>query len=388
LALLPIGGSFTRPVLVTHPPGDTTHLFVVEQNGKIWIVTKAGSGAGATYTKSAAPFLDVTDTTRSPSDGISGYQEERGLLGLAFHPDYATNGLFYIHHTADGTVSGALEGDAMIEEYHVSSDPAVADAASVRKVLYISHQDDKNHNGGQITFGSDGYLYIGMGDGGGADNQYGHAQTVDELLGNILRIDPTASGGNAYSSPTNNLKSVMSTALPEIWDYGFRNPYRFNFDGCTGDLYVGDVGQNTWEEIDIESAGDGRRNYGWSIMEGDQCHGGGGTCDETGLTLPVTTLPTSASSIVGGSVYRGAEIPGLRGTYLYGKTGGGAVYSFVYDGTSISTPVDQSDNVNPSTDSGRYTITSIQNGGDGELYFTDMANAATDAGHLLKLVVE
>ncbi|HSC86723.1 MAG TPA: PQQ-dependent sugar dehydrogenase [Polyangiaceae bacterium] len=378
LQLAPIVPGFTRPVLVTHAPNDEERLFVVEQDGLIWVVTRSGSGDEATYTKSTEPFLDVDALTRSPGDQV-GDHNERGLLGLAFHPDYAENGLFYIHHIANGDEAGTAEGDVLIEEFQVSSDPNVADPASKRLVLQVPHPHI-NHNGGALNFGSDGYLYIAIGDGGNDFANFqidpdGYGQRTDDLLGNLLRISPTADGSEPYTVPSGNLVDDEPSAADEIWDFGLRNPFRFNFDGCTGRLYVGDVGQGSLEEIDVEEASEGGKNYGWSLMEGTECREAG--CDETGLIQPVATFSTGGSSIVGGAVYRGTQIPALRGTYFYGETSGAnRIFTFVYESGKPTTPVERTDDVNPSTDEGRYILTSLQNGGDGEIYATDMATGA------------
>lgn len=356
------GGFSGRPVLVTHAPNDTERLFVVEQDGLIKIISNIEDG-----TVLEDEFIDLSD--KLTRDG-----NEEGLLGLAFHPDYATNGLFYVHYSAaDDLDDESEQGDVTIEEYKVSDDPNIADAESGRLVLHVPHPGANNHNGGTISFGSDGFLYIAIGDGGtGGAN----APDLTKLLGKVLRINPLESGDDRYTIPDGNLVDENDAAEPEIWDFGLRNPFRMNFDACTGHLYIGDVGEVTWEEINVELAGEGHKNYGWPTMEGLVCRSNG--CDQTGLTLPVTAFDRLAgTSVAGGSVYRGSEIPALRGTYFYADTGNARIWSFSFDGEDITDPV----NLTEDLPVGQFT--SIQNGGDGELYVTDFSNG----GRVLKLRV-
>jgi len=381
LKLEPIVGGFNGAVLVTHAPGETDRLFVVQQDGQIFVVTKTGDGTSATYAKNAAPFLDIGEDVQSGG--------EQGLLGLAFHPDYATNGLFYVHYSAAEGLAGSNGGDTIVEEYSVSdADPDVANPASARRVLHVG-QPDTNHNGGTISFGPGGYLYIFLGDGGGGNDPHGtigNGQDVTALLGKVLRIDPTGDAPDDYSVPSGNLKDTLTTAAPEVWDYGLRNPFRANFDGCTGHLYIGDVGQDAWEEINITPRGEGLKNFGWRIMEGLECRpGGDANCDQAGITLPYAVLQLGEAqlSIVGGTVYRGSEIPSLRGTYFYGTSGTGEVFTLIYDGADVTDKTNRTEDVNPVTDAGRHNITSMQNGGEGEIYVTALASS-----NLLKLMAE
>lgn len=359
LELVPIATGFTRPVLVTHAPGDTERLFVVEQGGVIRIISDVEAG-----TILDEPFLDL-------GERVTRRGNEQGLLGLAFHPNYVQNGRFYVHYSAGASLDESEEGDTIIEEYIV--DPNNSDRAeigSARRVLHVA-QPAENHNGGTITFGPDDLLYIGLGDGGGGGDRFGNGQNLDTLLGKILRIDPDARGDAAYTTPPDNLRGA-------IWDYGLRNPYRFNFDTCTGDLYIGDVGQDAWEEIDVERGGKGKKNYGWPVMEGLVCYQAE-SCDRDGLTAPVAVFDRiGGTSVVGGAVYRGSAIPALRGTYFYADTGNRRIWSFTSNGDEISEPVNRSDEILVGV------ITSIQNGGDGELYFTDFADLG-DGGQVLRL---
>src|SRR5690606_4999 len=229
--------------------------------------------------------------------GVSERNGEMGLLGLAFHPAYADNGRFYVYYS---TLRGGSAHISRISEYRVSgANPDVADPASARVLLELEQPQD-NHNGGHLEFGRDGYLYIGLGDGGGGGDQHGsigNGQNLGTLLGKILRIDVDGTGAGetgAYAIPSGN--ASLDGALPEIWSYGLRNPWRFSFDACTGDMYIGDVGQNALEEIDFEPAGASGRNYGWRLMEGDECFNPDSGCDAAAqnLVLPVATYDRGA----------------------------------------------------------------------------------------------
>jgi glucose/arabinose dehydrogenase len=345
LRLENVASGFSTLVLVTHAPNDTERLFAVELNGTISVVKDGVS----------TPFLTLGAKVNRQFD-------EQGLLGLAFHPEYEENGLFYVHYSAgaDAETDDVARGDTIIEEYRVSSDPDVADDTSGRVVLHVS-QPDNNHNGGTIAFGTDGYLYIALGDGGSYNDMFQNAQDTSSLLGKILRIYPRPSGEDQYSTPADNLIQDLPSAAPEIWDYGLRNPYRMNFDACTGALFIGDVGQSTREEVNREAAGAGRRNYGWPLMEGTHCHN---VCDDS-LTEPILEYPyASGASVIGGAVYRGTAIPALRGTYFYGDIRG-RVWSATETGGTW-TAVDRTDELNPDG------VFSIQNGGDGEVYISGM----------------
>jgi glucose/arabinose dehydrogenase len=267
----------------------TNRLFALEQVGRIRIVAADGTVA-------AQPFLDVTD--RIASGG------ERGLLGLAFHPDYAANGRFYVDYTD-------LNGDTVVSEFTRTGD-TTADPASER-VIFTVDQPFANHNGGMLAFGPDGALYVGMGDGGSGGDPNGNGQNDATLLGKLVRVDVDASG---------------DAGQPGIWDKGLRNPWRFSFDRATGDLWIGDVGQALHEEIDAEPAASGGRNYGWNIMEGNACFATT-DCDRTGLTLPVATYDhgTENCSVTGGYVYRGSAMPELVGQYLYADYCSGNVWA-------------------------------------------------------------
>ncbi len=260
-------------------------------------------------------FLDITDRVRSGG--------ERGLLGLAFPPGYADKGYFYVNYTA-------LNGATTISRFRlIAGDPNRADPAS-EEILLVIAQPYANHNGGQIAFSPrDGYLYVGMGDGGSGGDPQNRAQNPAELLGKLLRLDVEGAVGtaSAYLVPPTNPYTATIGYRPEIWALGLRNPWRFSFDRQTGDLYIGDVGQGLWEEIDYQPASSaGGQNYGWRIMEGAHCYNPD-PCDSTGLTLPIWEYSHSAGQCVtGGYVYRGDDYPDLAGMYIFGDYVSGAIW--------------------------------------------------------------
>ena len=305
LGLQRVSGTFSFPLFLTAPPGDTARLFVVEKGGRIRIV-KSG-------TQLSAPFLDLTGQV---STGL-----EQGLLGMAFAPDYATSGRFYVSYTDPS-------GDTQIVRYLVSANPDVAETAPDRTILTVD-QPDEFHNGGMIAFGPDGMLYVGLGDGGGAGDPFENGQDRTDLLGSLLRLNVSDAGG--YTIPSGN--PFTTPDAPELWDYGLRNPWRFSFDRSNGDLYIGDVGQYEREEINVSTTASGRGrglNYGWPITEGTACFSPPTGCDRTGLTGPILDYShdtTGGCSVTGGYVYRGA-ISALRGTYFYADYCQGWVRSF------------------------------------------------------------
>jgi uncharacterized repeat protein (TIGR01451 family) len=308
-----IASGLERPVQVTHAGDGSGRLFVVEQPGRIRVI-QSGSVLGT-------PFLDLT--------GLVDYGGERGLLGLAFHPDYANNGYFYVNYTN-------TDGDTVVARYSVSSNPNRANAGSATTILTIA-QPYSNHNGGQILFGpQDGYLYIGMGDGGSGGDPLNSGQDIDTLLGAMLRIDVDA--GTPYGIPPDN-PYVGKPGRDEIWAIGLRNPWRFSFDRATGDLYIGDVGQNTWEEISHQaSTTSGGVNYGWRCREGSHTYSTSPPCNDpswlAGLTDPIAEYSHSEGrSITGGFVYRGALYPDLTGRYFYADFVQGKIWS-IYKKTS------------------------------------------------------
>lgn len=318
-SLVRVADGLAHPVFVTAPPSDP-RLFIVEQGGRIRIL--AGGQVLPT------PFLDVSDQLGGTISG----NDERGLLGLAFPADYATTGLFYVNYTTVGRTPNDL---TVIARYRVSgTDPDVADPTG-EPVIEID-QDFGNHNGGTLAFGPDGMLYVGMGDGGSGGDPLDRAQSDDVLLGKMLRLDVSGGFGTPYSVPPDNPFVGPADPLDEIWAKGLRNPFRFSFDRGTGDLYIGDVGQNEIEEIDVQPAGSsGGENYGWRLMEGSNCFNPS-TCDPTGLVLPVHEYPHGGEpfrcSVTGGVVYRGASAPELLGHYLFADFCSGQIWSFVWNG--------------------------------------------------------
>ena len=308
LALEPvIEGGLTRPAYLTHAGDD--RLFVVEQPGRIRII------AGGQLLD--RPFLDIAN--KVTTDG-----NEQGLLSVAFHPDYQTNGQFFVNYTRP------RDGATLIERYTVSKDdPDRADDQSGKVILTIA-QPEANHNGGLIKFGPDGYLYIGMGDGGGAGDRHGaigNGQDLNSLLGKMLRIDVTQQ--DTYAIPAANPLGN------EIWAYGLRNPWRFSFDRSTGDLYIADVGQNAYEEVNFQSGTSaGGENYGWRIMEGSHCFNPQEGCDQSGLVLPIAEYSHAEGgcSVTGGYVYRGSKYPALQGSYFFGDYCSGIIWSVQREG--------------------------------------------------------
>jgi glucose/arabinose dehydrogenase len=307
--LVEIVSGLNFPLYLTAPPADLNRLFIVEKGGVVRIV-KDG-------TLLPTPFLDL-----SAQVSVAG---EQGLLGIAFDPDYAATGRIVVHYTD-------LAGDTRLSLFQVSSDPDVADPASEIPVL-TADQPFENHNGGQVKFGPDGFLYLGLGDGGSSGDPGDRGQDLSELLGSILRIDVRSV--TPYAVPPDNPFVGVTNARSEVWSYGLRNPWRFSFDRATGDLYIGDVGERQLEEVDVSpalaGAGAGKGlNYGWNRMEGTQCFGAS-SCDQEGLTLPAFEYGHSEGcSVTGGYVYRGSAIPALQGQYFFADYCGGWVRSFRY----------------------------------------------------------
>ena len=298
------------PLDVQVAPGDRARLFVVEQDGRIRIIRSRALAP--------APFLDIV--ARVGSGG------ERGLLGLAFHPQYATNGRFFVNYTD-------RSGDTHVSEFRGSGD--AADPQSERELMFV-RQPFSNHNGGGLAFGPDGMLYISLGDGGSSGDPMRNGQSLATRLGKLLRIDVNA--GSPFGVPADNPFLGNAGALPEIYAFGLRNPWRFSFDRATGDLYIGDVGQNAVEEIDVETAPRrGGQNYGWNVMEGSRCFSPASGCNMSGLTMPVLDYPRSrGASVTGGVVYRGCRMPGYAGTYFYGDFVSSFVGSFRLSGGAAS----------------------------------------------------
>ncbi len=289
--------SFTRPVDLQHAGDNSNRLFVVEQEGLISVFQNDPDVAVKTI------LLDIRSKVQDQGN-------EQGLLGLAFHPDFETNGYFFVNYTA------ANPERTVISRFKVSQDPNKADPASEQVILTFA-QPYSNHNGGQVSFGNDGYLYIAVGDGGSGGDPHGNGQNRAALLGKILRIDiDKQENGNLYGIPADNpFANNTSAYRQEIYAYGMRNPWRISFDPANGRLWAGDVGQNSFEEIDvIENGG----NYGWNTMEAKHCYSPGSGCDKSGLKMPIWEYGRGYGiSVTGGFVYRGPTLTGLTGKYIY-----------------------------------------------------------------------
>ena len=343
-----------RPLWLEESPDGTKRIFVIQQDGKILIMPKDKSG---TATKT---FLDISD--RKPY-----VQNEEGLLGFAFHPKFKKNGKFYVYYTQQDPKR------SVISEFQVSkSNPDEADKASERILLEIP-QPAWNHNGGEITFGPDGYLYIALGDGGGANDQYNNGQNKQSLLAKMLRIDvDSKANGKQYGIPKDNPFVKDSSHKPETWAWGLRNPWRFSFDSKTGDLYCADVGQVKWEEINILKKGG---NYGWSFREGFHEFGTNAPPTNAKALDPILEYPHNAAqttnhspglSVTGGYVYRGKKVPSLKGVYLYGDFMVGTIWGLRYEKgkvTAQSTLIEMPKGTTP-----LRQIASFGQDADGEVY--------------------
>ena len=347
----------SHPVAIANAGDGSGRLFIVEQPGRISIYD--GSKLLAT------PFLNITNIVNSNGS-------EQGLLGLAFDPDFAENGYFYVNYTSENGPAG----DTVITRYHVSdATPNDADEGSALPLLTIAHPQT-NHNGGALQFGPDGYLYISTGDGGGGGDQgtghnpaIGNAQDLNSLLGKILRLDVSNStAANPYAIPPTNpfVNDGNPNTRGEIWAYGLRNPWRFSFDRQTGDMFIGDVGQGALEEIDFQPAGVAGRNYGWRRMEGTQCYNPSSGCQTGSLILPILkyTNPRAGgcAAVSGGYRYRGGRYPQLVGVYFYADNCSGEVWGATQSGANWTAgePIDTS-----------FAVTAFGEDEAGELYLAD-----------------
>jgi glucose/arabinose dehydrogenase len=331
-------GEFDDPVYVTSEPTDSDRLLVVEQGGRIAL---SEDGVISSY-------LDLGGSGLLASGG------ERGLLSVAFPPDFATTGHLYVFYTRAGTTENpGLAGDLQIDEFTAAG--GSVSIATRRPVLRIEHSSFANHNGGQLQFGPDGYLYIGTGDGGSGDDPADNGQSLAALLGKILRIDPRQSGSAAYTVPADNPFAGATPGADEIWSYGLRNPWRFSFDRLTGDLLIGDVGQEDWEEIDYDPAPDAGRgeNFGWDCREGGNGHPTAAACPgpftEPILEYAHPSTGSGAAAVTGGYVVRDPSVGDLYGRYLYADVYVGEIRSLVpglpgasgdrSEGLSVGVPV-------------------------------------------------
>ena len=331
----------TDATYLTHA-GDE-RIFIVEKPGRIRIIQD-----GILLPE---PFLDISERVESDFS-------ERGLLSVAFHPNYAENGKFFVNYTNN-------DGDTIISRFQVTADPNLADGANETILLTIP-QPFPNHNGGLVKFGPDGYLYTGMGDGGAANDPQGNGQNASTLLGAMLRIDVDGSSADAnYAVPASN-PFINSDGRNEIWATGVRNPWRFSFDRLTGDLFIADVGQNIWEEISFQPANSsGGENYGWDILEGNHCFSDD-ECDNSGTVLPIHEYEheNGRCSITGGYIYRGQQFPALTGNYFFGDYCSGEIWALTpadNDSWSIQLLLD--------TD---FNIASFGEDVNGELYVIDL----------------
>ncbi len=344
LTTVRVASGLASPLDLQFAPGDRSRIFVVEQPGRIRVIRDG--------TLQAAPFLDVS--ARVSSGG------ERGLLGLAFHPGYASNGRFFVNYT------DRANGDTHIAEFHAAPGTDAADPGSERPVLFVT-QPFPNHNGGGLAFGPDGMLYIGLGDGGSGGDPFRNGQNLGTLLGKMLRID--VDRGRPYAVPPDNPFVGTAGARGEIWAYGLRNPWRFAFDRASGDLVIADVGQSQWEEIDVGLASRrGGENYGWNVTEGNHCFQPSSGCNTAGLTPPVLEYGHGEGcSITGGVVYRGCRLPGYQGTYFYADYCSHFVRSVRLEGGRASDPRDWTAALGRGLDS----PTSFGVDADGEAYIVD-----------------
>lgn len=366
-----VASGLVRPCFVTHAPGDFTRVFIVEQSptsttGRVRILDLT------TGTLLATPFLTVSPISTGG---------ERGLLGLAFAPDYSTSGLFYVNYTDPA-------GETVVAQYQVSGDPNVASPTAV-KTVYWEDQPFSNHNGGWIGFGPDGYLYIANGDGGSAGDPGNRSQNKNLRLGKMLRVDPT--GDDFPDDP--NLNYAIPPANPfvgvdgddAIWAYGLRNPWRNAFDRVTGDLYIADVGQNVWEEVNYQGVSSmGGENYGWRCYEANAAFSTGGCDPPSTMVFPIHAYSHSGGncSVTGGYVYRGCAIPSLDGHYFYADFCTNQIWSFTYDPVGGLTQL--TNRTAQLAPGGGLSITSVSSFGEdayGEMYICDL-----NGGEVFKIV--
>ncbi len=358
LNLLPVAEGLDRPLFATHAGDESGRLFILEKAGTVRIL--AGDRTVA------RPFLDIRDRV-----GSSG--SEQGLLGLAFAPDYERSGRFYVNYTD-------RRGDTVVARYQVTADPDLADSAGETVVLKFD-QPAGNHNGGMLAFGPDGQLWIGTGDGGGANDRYGNGQNPQTLLGKMLRLDVTSDPDRAYAIPADNPWLSFDwngqDVRDEVWAVGLRNPWRYSFDRDTGDLWIADVGQNRYEEINRVPAGSpGGLNFGWPIAEGLHCFPEDKACDRSGLEAPVYDYSHEEGncSITGGYVYRGKLAPALEGAYLFGDFCSGKIWALAREGAGWKS-VEMLDT--------NLSLSSFGEDEDGELYVADL-----NRGGIYRLVLE
>ena len=347
-----VAGGLDSPLAVTHAGDGSGRLFVAEQGGAVRIV-RDGAVVGA-------PFLDIGG--RILSGG------ERGLLGLAFHPDYPADPRFFVNYTDE-------DGHTQVASYTLDPEDPERAIDEETRILTV-RQPYANHNGGALAFGPDGYLYVATGDGGSGGDPHGYGQSLETLLGKIVRIDvDTPSGELRYSVPPDNPFVATERAKPEIWHYGLRNPWRMSFDRANGDLWIGDVGQNAWEEVDAARGGAGGLNFGWNRMEGSHCFRPQSGCEDPAFTPPFTEYSHEAPgcTIIGGNVYRGTAEPALAGGYLFADYCSGLLWAVDAAAEGPVEPVLMADTGRSPSAFGEDEA--------GEIYVTDIS-----AGELLRVV--
>jgi glucose/arabinose dehydrogenase len=352
LTLTPVVSGLSSPIDFEAPNDGTGRFFVAEQAG----ITRIAMNG----TLLPTPFLDISSKVD--------FSGEKGFLGLAFHPQFPQKNLFYVHYDR---LVGSLQ-QSVIAEYEVStSDPNQA-SPTERILLTVDQPTTANHKGGQIAFGPDGFLYIGLGDGGGGGDPLGNGQNLQTLLAKVLRIDVDhKDAGLEYAIPPTN-PLAAGGGRPEIFAYGFRNPFGFSFERGTGRLFLGDVGQNKYEEIDIVQGGD---NYGWNVMEGMHCFSPATGCNMSGLILPIAEYDhTEGNAIIGGYVYKGSAIPSLTGAYLFSDNGSGTIWKLVEGPTGTWTRT--------TLLASNRGISSLGQDVAGEIYFVDYG------GSVLKLTAQ
>jgi len=339
--VMKVADGFDSPVQVTSAGDGSGRLFVVEQPGVIKIMKNDG-------TVLAEPFLNIS--------GWVSYGGERGLLSVAFPPDFSTEGYLYVNYTR------AEDGATLVARYRVDTEDSNKVAGMSEEEILVVGQPYSNHNGGMMAFGPDGYLYVALGDGGGGGDPDGNGQDRTTLLGSLLRLE-VEGGVDFYRIPPDNPFAGSQDYRPEIWAYGLRNPWRFSFDRSTGDLYIADVGQNLWEEIDYQPSGSpGGENYGWNIMEGSHCYNAV-SCDSAGLVLPVFEYGhDQGCSVTGGYVYRGAMQPEMFGVYFFADYCEGTIWGMVKNGGDWKAEALVDTNL---------SIVSFGEGESGEIYVVD-----------------
>lgn len=354
IALTPVVSDVAQPVYVTHAGDGSGRLFIVEREGAIRIFKN--------NVLLPTPFLDITSR-------IESVYPERGLLSVAFPPNYATVNHFYVYYTQKTT------GDLIISRFQLSPDPDVANALSETVVLTIAHTINPNHNGGQLQFGpADGYLYLATGDGGSGGDPPNNAQNHNSLLGKMLRLDVETGNPPTYTIPASNPYTATAGYRPEIWALGLRNPWRFSFDRETHDLYIGDVGQDRYEEVDLQSAAShGGENYGWRILEGFSCFNPSHACVPPAQYSPPITMydHSLGCAVVGGNVYRGTRLVLPRGIYFYSDNCSGRIWGLKFNGSTW----DGSQLFNKG-----YAVSSFGEDEEGNLYVCDI-----DAGIVYRI---